>query len=150
MPALKTPSSSYLWLYRVCTVLKSPRLQTSWIFSQNQFSVAEVSHMHKMHVSPQSRSLFSTSLQTFCLSACVYLNTQKYRLFCSLEKCLNFRGSPWKVLKFPLEFSKSPWILPQCGKIKLSSQAQIWVFLFSWMKSVSIPSACMPFYKKVD
>ena len=31
-------------------------------------------------------SLFSTSFQTFCLTACPYLNTQKYGLFCSLSK----------------------------------------------------------------
>ena len=35
-------------------------------------------------VSPQSRSLFSVSFQTFCLTARAYLNTQKYGLFCSL------------------------------------------------------------------
>ena len=37
--------------------------------------------------SPQSRSLFSASFQsfqTFCLTARAYLNTQKYGLFCSL------------------------------------------------------------------
>ena len=36
-------------------------------------------------VSPQSRSLFSASFQTFCLTARAYLNTQKYGLFCSLS-----------------------------------------------------------------
>ena len=36
-------------------------------------------------VSPQSRSLFSASFQTFCLTARAYLNTQKYGLFCSLD-----------------------------------------------------------------
>ena len=35
-------------------------------------------------VSPQYRSLFSASLQAFCLTVCAYLNTQKYGLFCSL------------------------------------------------------------------
>ena len=35
-------------------------------------------------VSPQSRSLFSASFHTFCLTARAYLNTQKYGLFCSL------------------------------------------------------------------
>ena len=35
-------------------------------------------------VSPQSRSLFSASFQTFCLTARAYLNAQKYGLFCSL------------------------------------------------------------------
>ena len=39
-----------------------------------------------LSVSPQSRSLFSASFQTFCLSARAYLNTQKYGLFCSLVK----------------------------------------------------------------
>ena len=33
---------------------------------------------------PRSRSLFSASFQTFCLTARAYLNTQKYGLFCSL------------------------------------------------------------------
>ena len=37
-------------------------------------------------VSPQSRSLFSASFQTFCLTAGAYLNRQKYGLFCSLLK----------------------------------------------------------------
>ena len=32
----------------------------------------------------ESRSLFSASFQTFCLTARAYLNTQKYGLFCSL------------------------------------------------------------------
>ena len=37
-------------------------------------------------VSPQSLSMFSASFQTFCLTARPYLNTQKYGLFCSLQK----------------------------------------------------------------
>ena len=36
---------------------------------------------------PRSRSLFSASFQTFCLTARAYLNTQKYGLFCSLDVC---------------------------------------------------------------
>ena len=39
---------------------------------------------HARSVSPQSRSLFSASFQTFCLTSRAYLNTQKYGLFCSL------------------------------------------------------------------
>ena len=39
-------------------------------------------------VSPQSRSLFSASFQTFCLTARAYLNTQKYGLCCSLINML--------------------------------------------------------------
>ena len=37
-------------------------------------------------VSPQSRSLFSTSFQTLCFTARTYLNTQKYGLSCSLAR----------------------------------------------------------------
>ena len=40
---------------------------------------------------PRSRSLFSASFQTFCLTARAYMNTQKYGLFCSLENLLFFR-----------------------------------------------------------
>ena len=36
---------------------------------------------------PRSRSLFSASFQTFCLTTRAYLNTQKYRLFCSPHDC---------------------------------------------------------------
>ena len=57
-----------------------------------------------LSVSPQSRSLFSASFQTFYLTARAYLNTQKYGLFCSLaqrgrdfeapdfERGIHFRG----------------------------------------------------------
>ena len=40
----------------------------------------------KKSVSRQSRSLFSASFETFCLTARKYLNTQKYGLFFSLSK----------------------------------------------------------------
>ena len=39
---------------------------------------------NRFSVTPQSRSPFSASLQTFCLTADTYLNRQKYGLFCSL------------------------------------------------------------------
>ena len=50
--------------------------------------------------SPQSRSLFSASFQTFCLTARAYFNTQKNGLFCSLAflplnelrlRCVSFK-----------------------------------------------------------
>ena len=47
-----------------------------------------VRRREKKSVSPQSRSLFSASFQTFCLTARAYLNTQKYGLFCSLAQRL--------------------------------------------------------------
>ena len=43
----------------------------------------------KNRVSPQSRSLFSASFKTFCLTAREYLNTQKYGLFCRLSLLRN-------------------------------------------------------------
>ena len=39
---------------------------------------------NRFSVTLQSRSPFSASLQTFCLTAGTYLNRQKYGLFCSL------------------------------------------------------------------
>ena len=47
------------------------------------------------HVSPQSRSLFSVSFQTFCLTARAYLNTQKCGLFCSLIVSVCFCSAHW-------------------------------------------------------
>ena len=47
---------------------------------------ARVSHARIFSVFPQSRSPFSASLQTFCLTAHAYLNTNiKYGLFWSLR-----------------------------------------------------------------
>ena len=71
------------------TNLDRIRLQNNrFFFSQNRFSVAQEFHTREERqahtVSPQSCSPFSASLQTFCLTACTYLNTQKYGLFCSL------------------------------------------------------------------
>ena len=41
-------------------------------------------HASLTPISPRAHSLFSASFQSFCLTARAYLNTQKYRLFCSL------------------------------------------------------------------
>ena len=57
-------------------------------------------------VSPQSLSLFSASFQTFCLTACPYLNTQKYGLFCSLgvqEKWQKKRPVSFQIQREVLE-----------------------------------------------
>ena len=51
-------------------------------------------------VSPQSRSLFSASFQTFCLTARPYLNTQKYGLFCSLWQVLKIAFGSLQIWKF--------------------------------------------------
>ena len=48
-------------------------------------SIGHVTYSTHFSVSPQSRSPFSSSLQTFCLTVRANLNTQKYGLFCSLE-----------------------------------------------------------------
>ena len=51
-------------------------------------------------VSSQSRSPFSASLQSFCLTVRAYLNTQKYGLFCSLSlrKQAAFRDATISVI----------------------------------------------------
>ena len=53
---------------------------------------SRASHAHIFSVSPQSRSLFSASFQTSCLTARAYLNMQKYGLFCSLSFILKGRS----------------------------------------------------------
>ena len=61
----------------------------------------------RKNVSPQSRSLFSASFHTFCVTARVYLNTQKYGLFCSLVMskldygCVVFSPLPEYQMKWP-------------------------------------------------
>ena len=56
-------------------------------------------------VSPQSRSLFSASFQTFCLTARAYLNTQKYGLFCSLLRYRNRTEIPfYYVTRSPIRY----------------------------------------------
>ena len=56
-------------------------------------------------VSPQSRSLFSASFQTFCLTARAYLNTQKYGLFCSLNT-MRYRLLPVQSTGRPISLRK--------------------------------------------
>ena len=62
---------------------------------------------HIFSVSPQSRSPFSASFHTFCVTARVYLNTQKYGLFCSLVMskldygCVVFSPLPEYQMKWP-------------------------------------------------
>ena len=53
--------------------------------------------VHIFSVSPQSRSPFSASFQTFCLTARAYLNTQKYGLFCSLFWIFRLSISLWEA-----------------------------------------------------
>ena len=49
-------------------------------------------------VSPQSRSLFLAPFQTLCFTARTYLNTQKYRLSCSLERL-------WSIAAIVFDFA---------------------------------------------
>ena len=63
----------------------------SVLFSKSDICSLRISHARSVRASharissvfPQSRSPFSASLQTFCLTARAYLNTQKYGLFWS-------------------------------------------------------------------
>ena len=71
--------------------LKQPlefRLQNSQCFFSklvlHSWRVPHARSTWAWHARPQSHSPFSSSLQTFCLSACMHLNMQKYGAFCSL------------------------------------------------------------------
>ena len=74
-------------------------------------------------VSPQSRSLFSASFQTFCLTVRAYLNTQKYGLFCSLranQRTQIFATFPvWKKKMLPSTLDLVPSTLDPRQKDRL-------------------------------
>ena len=82
-------------------------------------------------VSPQSRSLFSASFHTFCLTARAYLNTQKYGLFCSLI----FFFAPSQVTVHGRTFSKSVQFAP--------------IIHTSWTSSIALSILCARFAKRI-
>ena len=62
-----------------------PRPQNSRVFFSKSVKKSVKRGVRVLRArSAQSRSLFSASFQTFCLTARAYLKTQKYGLFCSL------------------------------------------------------------------
>ena len=58
-------------------------------------SIGHVTYSTHFSVSPQSRSPFSASLQTFCLTIHAHLNTQKYGPFCNLRARVMHLQSYW-------------------------------------------------------
>ena len=62
----------------------SPQSRSLFSASFQTFCLTARAYLNTQKYGPQSRSLFSASFQTFCLTARAYLNTQKYGLFCSL------------------------------------------------------------------
>ena len=62
----------------------SKEIGKAWGKSLTRAKRASLPEAREKSVSPQSRSVFSSSFHTFCLTARAYLNTQKYGLFCSL------------------------------------------------------------------
>ena len=75
-------------------------------------------------VSPQSRSLFSASFQTFCLTARAYLNKQKYGLFCSLKGL-----RPWPNLELFIRQTKLSELISWKFRLlaQLSSSEWVWI-----------------------
>ena len=59
----------------------SKEIGKAWRKSLTRAKLASLTRPQRV---PQSRSLFSASFQTFCLTVRAYQNTQKYGLFCSL------------------------------------------------------------------
>ena len=98
----------------------SSRLQGKWntflfgyfidkrfFFPQNRFSIALESLERLSTVLLSVLALFSASFQSFCLTVRLYLNTQKYRLFCSL-----FILRPWVLARScPRESNPGPPVL---------------------------------------
>ena len=63
-----------------------PRLENSRFFLKISKEISKVWRKSLARASlTWSHSLFSASFQPFCLTACAYLNTQKYGLFCGLN-----------------------------------------------------------------
>ena len=84
-------------------------------------------------VSPQSRSPFSASPQTFCLTVRANLNTQKYGLFCSLEP---LKGHlPFLVSFAVVTYSVIDWVRGWTLSLK-----QGWRYI--WTLSESCPLTC--------
>ena len=71
----------------------SKEIYRAWRKSLPRLKRASLTRPTPLSVSPQSRSLFSASFQTFCLTDRAYLNTQKYALFCSLCLCKQFKST---------------------------------------------------------
>ena len=101
-------------------------------------------------VSPRSRSLFSSSFHTFCLTARAYLNTQKYGLFCSLLKnCIETPLYQHCMMSFALMYSPqvneihphdaSPSTFLTCQEINMSKRSAIALRLPSWSKLAILP-----------
>ena len=77
---------------------------------------------------PRSRSLFSASFQTFCLTTRAYLNTQKYRLFCSLHD--------YELMRVNLLAKTKAYI----GKLRLSRWKTIEIMKIIRFQSLKVTS----------
>ena len=83
-----------------------------------------VEHVRGEKVYPQSRSPFSASLRTFCLTGRRYLNMQQYRLFCSLlfywqtrvYFCRIIDGVEFWTLAQRRPFFQQPICMPRCKR----------------------------------
>ena len=78
--SIKIVSTTFCTLVTAYCTCKINCRRVGFFFSKS----AKKSVKRGVRVSPQSRSPFSASFHTFCLTARVYLNSQKYGLFFSL------------------------------------------------------------------
>ena len=105
----------YFWLAEKVAVVFKLDCKTVGFFLKISKEIGKAWRMclTRAKLQPQSRSLFSTSFQTFCSTALAYLNTQKYGLFCSLfsnqQQCL---GMPNQREYEPLRLLTLVLIIP--------------------------------------
>ena len=101
----------------------SPQSRSLFSASFQTFCLTARASLNTQKYGPQSRSLFSASFQTFCLTARAYLNTQKYGLFCSL--------SPGKHLVEYLDYQSRTILSPYHSlKIHLAGMNLLFSFPF--------------------
>ena len=82
---------------------------------------------HHTPVFPQSRSPFSASLQTFCWTACAYLNTQKCGLCCSINCQMKAHVLYLRCIESLVlvgNFELKPY--PEVGNFELKSYPKGW------------------------
>ena len=126
-------------LFLETTASHSTITWSAWLFRLSPFSrsrhrlcrrTATSTHFS---VSPQSRSPFSASPQTFCLTVRANLNKQKYGLFCSLEP---LKGHLPFLLGFAVvTYSVVDWVRGWTLSLK-----QGWRYI--WTLSESYPLTC--------
>ena len=121
--------------------------QETGLINNNQFDFLNRLQNSRFFFSPQSRSMFSTLFETFCLTARAYLNTQKYGLFCPVY-FLKGRSTLTQLLLSLRDWAKSRNLSRPTDEVFLDLAKHSTVFrtsgsCWSW-KVMVLTAACMP------